>query len=179
MGTASTMACIAETLGMSLPGTAAIPAVLAERLVAAEESGRAAVAHDHAADPPVRDHHREVGRERVPPADGGRRLDQRHRAPDRDRRPPRHPHLERAAQRDLRRDAGAGRPEAGRRRLHGGFPRRRRRRRGVARIEAAAASRHRRRDRAHAGRAPGRTVWSGSTARSSAPSPTRYRRSAG
>jgi dihydroxy-acid dehydratase len=44
MGTASTMACIAETLGMSLPGTAAIPAVLAERLVAAEESGRAAVA---------------------------------------------------------------------------------------------------------------------------------------
>ena len=43
MGTASTMACIAETLGMSLPGTAAIPAVLAERLVAAEESGRAAV----------------------------------------------------------------------------------------------------------------------------------------
>src|SRR5215831_11166388 len=31
MGTASTMACIAETLGMSLPGTAAIPAVHADR----------------------------------------------------------------------------------------------------------------------------------------------------
>ena len=43
MGTASTMACIAETLGMSLPGTAAIPAVNAARLVAAEETGRAAV----------------------------------------------------------------------------------------------------------------------------------------
>ena len=43
MGTASTMACIAETLGMSLPGTAAIPAVHADRLVAAEETGRAAV----------------------------------------------------------------------------------------------------------------------------------------
>ncbi|VVE22852.1 IlvD/Edd family dehydratase [Pandoraea anhela] len=43
MGTASTMACIAETLGMSLPGTAAIPAVDAQRLVAAEASGRAAV----------------------------------------------------------------------------------------------------------------------------------------
>ena len=42
MGTASTMACIAETLGMSLPGTAAIPAVHADRLRAAEESGRAA-----------------------------------------------------------------------------------------------------------------------------------------
>ena len=47
MGTASTMACIAETLGMSLPGTAAIPAVHADRLVAAEESGRAAVALIH------------------------------------------------------------------------------------------------------------------------------------
>src|SRR3954470_5684471 len=43
MGTASTMACIAETLGMSLPGTAAIPAVHSDRLVAAEETGRAAV----------------------------------------------------------------------------------------------------------------------------------------
>jgi len=38
------MACIAETLGMSLPGTAAIPAVHADRLVAAEECGRVAVA---------------------------------------------------------------------------------------------------------------------------------------
>jgi dihydroxy-acid dehydratase len=43
MGTASTMACIAEALGMSLPGTAAIPAVHSARLVAAEESGKAAV----------------------------------------------------------------------------------------------------------------------------------------
>ncbi len=44
MGTASTMACIAETLGMALPGSAAIPAVHSDRLVAAEETGRAAVA---------------------------------------------------------------------------------------------------------------------------------------
>lgn len=44
MGTASTMACIAEALGMSLPGTATIPAVHADRLVAAEMSGAAAVA---------------------------------------------------------------------------------------------------------------------------------------
>ncbi len=43
MGTASTMACIAEVLGMSLPGTAAIPAVHADRLRAAEASGAAAV----------------------------------------------------------------------------------------------------------------------------------------
>ncbi len=42
MGTASTMACIAETLGMSLPGSAAIPAVHADRLRAAEATGEAA-----------------------------------------------------------------------------------------------------------------------------------------
>jgi dihydroxy-acid dehydratase len=43
MGTASTMACIAEALGMILPGTAAIPAVHADRLRAAEATGMAAV----------------------------------------------------------------------------------------------------------------------------------------
>lgn len=43
MGTASTMACIAEALGMALPGTAAIPAVHADRLRAAEATGVAAV----------------------------------------------------------------------------------------------------------------------------------------
>jgi dihydroxy-acid dehydratase len=43
MGTASTMAAIAETLGMMLPGTAAIPAVHADRLRAAEASGTTAV----------------------------------------------------------------------------------------------------------------------------------------
>jgi dihydroxy-acid dehydratase len=44
MGTASTMACIAETLGMTLPGTATIPAVHADRLRAGEASGMRAVA---------------------------------------------------------------------------------------------------------------------------------------
>jgi dihydroxy-acid dehydratase len=44
MGTASTMACLAETLGMTLPGTAAIPAVHADRLRAGEASGMRAVA---------------------------------------------------------------------------------------------------------------------------------------
>ncbi|MGY2490968.1 IlvD/Edd family dehydratase [Cupriavidus sp. CP313] len=43
MGTASTMACIAEALGMSIPGTATIPAVDSQRLVAAEEAGKRAV----------------------------------------------------------------------------------------------------------------------------------------
>jgi dihydroxy-acid dehydratase len=42
MGTASTMAIIAEALGMTLPDTAAIPAVHADRLRAAEETGKLA-----------------------------------------------------------------------------------------------------------------------------------------
>jgi dihydroxy-acid dehydratase len=43
MGTASTMACLTEALGICLPGTAAIPAVHADRLRAAEATGAAAV----------------------------------------------------------------------------------------------------------------------------------------
>jgi dihydroxy-acid dehydratase len=42
MGTASSMALIAETLGLMLPGTAAIPAVHADRLRAGEETGELA-----------------------------------------------------------------------------------------------------------------------------------------
>jgi len=44
MGTASTMACMTEALGMMLPGGAAIPAVHADRLRAAESTGARAVA---------------------------------------------------------------------------------------------------------------------------------------
>jgi dihydroxy-acid dehydratase len=43
MGTASTMACIAEVLGMSLAGAAAIPAVHSERLRLGEATGVTAV----------------------------------------------------------------------------------------------------------------------------------------
>ena len=43
MGTASTMACLSETLGLSLPGSAAAPAVHADRLRIAEASGVEAV----------------------------------------------------------------------------------------------------------------------------------------
>src|SRR6185295_6453654 len=44
MGTASTMACMVEALGVGLPGNAAIPAVDARRNVLAREAGRRAVA---------------------------------------------------------------------------------------------------------------------------------------
>ena len=40
LGTANTMCCLAEGLGMSLPGSATIPATRAARLRAAQESGR-------------------------------------------------------------------------------------------------------------------------------------------
>ncbi len=69
MGTASTMACVAEGLGMTLPDTAAIPAV---------------------------DHHGEIGRERIARAARRRRLDQRDHPSHRGRRPSRHRHLARA-----------------------------------------------------------------------------------
>lgn len=43
MGTASTIACMTEAVGMSLIGSAAIPAVLADRFRMAEQTGRQAV----------------------------------------------------------------------------------------------------------------------------------------
>ena len=43
MGTASTMACIAEALGMTMPGGASPPAVTADRIRIAEQSGERAV----------------------------------------------------------------------------------------------------------------------------------------
>ena len=43
LGTASTVASLAEALGMTLPGTAAIPAVDARRAAAGEQTGRRAV----------------------------------------------------------------------------------------------------------------------------------------
>lgn len=43
MGTASTMACLTEALGLALPGSAAIPAVDARRKVIAQLAGRRAV----------------------------------------------------------------------------------------------------------------------------------------
>jgi dihydroxy-acid dehydratase len=44
MGTASTMACVAEALGIALPGSASAPAVTADRIRVAEKSGVTAVA---------------------------------------------------------------------------------------------------------------------------------------
>jgi dihydroxy-acid dehydratase len=47
MGTASTMACVAEALGMTVPGGASPPAVTADRIRIAEETGARAVQMAH------------------------------------------------------------------------------------------------------------------------------------
>jgi L-arabonate dehydrase len=47
MGTASTMACIAEALGVQLPGAAAIPAVDSRRYASAQRAGQRIVAMVH------------------------------------------------------------------------------------------------------------------------------------
>ncbi|HKA75251.1 MAG TPA: dihydroxy-acid dehydratase [Xanthobacteraceae bacterium] len=55
MGTALTMACLAETLGFMLPGAATAPSVSAERMRLAESTGACAVAMARAGGPRPRD----------------------------------------------------------------------------------------------------------------------------
>ena len=139
MGTASTMACIAEALGFMPSGHASIPAVHAERLRAAEEAGTLAMQLiDRPVLPSALITELSVENARARPAGPGR-LDQRADPSDRDRRAARREDRPRSPQRAVRRHAGAGRSETHRRRLHGGFPFRRRDARpavGVARVAA-------------------------------------------
>ena len=99
MGTASTMAAVAEALGMTLPGGAAIPAPDSPRLRLAEETGRRIVGMVEEDLRPSRILTRGGVRERDPRLHGARRLDQRGRPPCRHRRPGR----DRPAARPLRR----------------------------------------------------------------------------
>ena len=136
MGTASTMAAIAEALGMTLPGTAAIPAVHADRHPRGRSHRRARCRACARRLTPDQDHHAEIDRERRPRAAGARRLDQRRRASRRHRRPRRRQARPRALQRAVRYDARARGRQAGRQRaLHGGLFCRRRHRRHPARVE--------------------------------------------
>ena len=128
MGTASTMACVIEALGFSLPYAAAVPAVHAERMRIAEASGKQAVAMAKAGAPrPTRAVHRARLAQRADRAAGDRRLDQRHRASRRDGGPRRHHARSRCVRRAVEAGAGADRPEAVGRSLHGAFPSCRRR----------------------------------------------------
>src|SRR5207248_6162375 len=86
MGTASTMTCLVEALGMCLPGSASIPAVDAARQPAAETTGRRGRAGARGS-APVADPHRAGVRQRDHPPDGDRGLDERGRPSARARRP--------------------------------------------------------------------------------------------
>ena len=90
MGTASTMACIAETLGFMPPGASSIPAVHSDRL--ARRRGRRHPRHDvrHQPHPPQPAHHRTLRRERPPHLVGSWRQHQRAHPPDGHRWAPGH-----------------------------------------------------------------------------------------
>ena len=91
MGTACTMACITEALGLSLPMSATIPAPHAERFRSAEASGKVAAAMAKAKGPkPSEFLTRGFVPQRAGGAAGDRRLDQRAHSSDRDRQPHRH-----------------------------------------------------------------------------------------
>ena len=140
MGTASTMACITEAMGLSLPMSATIPAPHAERFRSAEASGKVAAAMAKAKGPrpseiltPASFRNAQV----VLQAIGGSTNGLIHltaianRTPHRDR--------PRSVRRARPRGAGAGRSEAFRRALHGAFPSCRRR----AEADGAARRPHR------------------------------------
>ena len=150
MGTASTMAAIAEALGMIAAGHGGDPGRACRPAARGGGDGRARRGAGALRPDARQDHHAGRGRERRARAAGARRLDQRRDPPGGHRRAARPEARPEAPQRAVRHDAGAGGREAGRQRvLHGGLLRRRRHRRGAARTEAAAESRlhdHHRRD---------------------------------
>jgi len=85
MGTASTMACLVEAMGLQLPGAASLPAVDARRSVLARQTGARAVAlaEGEALEPP----HSECLRKRYRGQRGHRWIDERRAAPTRHRGP--------------------------------------------------------------------------------------------
>ena len=91
MGTASTMTSLAEALGMTLPGSANIPAPDSRRMAIAELSGRAVVEHDRAGAEAFANPDARRFRKRDHGFDGAGRIHQRRDSSDRHRRPPRHP----------------------------------------------------------------------------------------
>ena len=146
MGTASTMACMAETLGFMLPGSATAPAVSSDRWRFAEATGKHAAQMAKTGGPKPSELLTKVGAaQRLGGVAGDLGLDQRHRASGRHRRPRRH-HLRPERARSGRpRGAGAARSEARRHELHGGLPLRRQP--AVAVAAAEGPSRSQRQDR--------------------------------
>ena len=87
LGTASTIAALVEALGMSLPGTAAIPAGDAARVARRRGDGRARGRARARGPAPAADRHGRGARQRDHAADGARRRHERGRPPARARGP--------------------------------------------------------------------------------------------
>jgi dihydroxy-acid dehydratase len=119
MGTASTMACVTEALGMMVPGGASAPAVTADRIRVAERTGAVAVdlARRKLAPTDILTARSFENALRVLLAIGG--LDQRRDPPHGRCRAAGHRAVARAPRRDRPRDAGARRPQAFGPALHG------------------------------------------------------------
>ncbi len=89
MGTASTMASLAEALGMQLPYSAAWPATDARRYETAQRAGQVIVDLVRTGSAPLGDHDKDGVRERDPGERRDRRLNQRGNPPAGDRWPAR------------------------------------------------------------------------------------------
>ena len=130
MGTASTMNSLAEALGMSLPGCAAIPAPHKDRAVVAYETRQAHRRHGVGRPAPVEDHDPRGVRERDRGQLRDRRLDQRADPLQRHRPSHRGQARQRRLGKDRLRHSAAREPAArGRIPRRGVSPRRRRARR--------------------------------------------------
>ncbi len=146
MGTASTMAVVAEALGMTIPGFAGTPAADARLLSMSHETGRLIVDMVDRGPQAERHHDPRLVPQRDRRGGGGRRLDELGHPPAGDRRPARHrPHARRLRCGGSRcpRD---GEPSAERRVPDGRPPPRRRRARAAVTGEGHAASRADHRD---------------------------------
>ena len=127
MGTASTMACVTEAIGLTLAGGAAIPAVDSRRHQLAETAGRQIVALVGERPEAVRHPHARGVRERNPRLARDLGLDERDPAPHRLCRTRRCRAPAAALRRAVHDDPLARRPEARRAVSHGGLLLRRRR----------------------------------------------------
>ena len=175
MGTASTMASMAEALGMTLPGNAAIPAADSRRLAMAEMAGRRAVEMALAGGPkPRADPHRAGVRQRDPRDYGDRRLDQRDHPPARAGRSRRRAAAARALRRALADHAVPAQPAPVRQVSDGGLLLRGRSAGRAQGAPAAAARRRPHRERPHDSPTTSATPRAG-TRTSSARSPCRWR----
>ena len=153
MGTASTMACLVEALGLVSAGHRGDPRRACRPAARRRGDRRRGREADRLKTQPVAARQRKVGRERAARATGARRLDQCGHPPDRHRGTRGNKDFARATQYAVGHDARPGQSQAGRQRLYGRFLFGGRHGRAAARAKAAPSSRLHDGDRRDAGRA--------------------------